>query len=190
MDWLIVLIFIIIVILVWLFLMINAKADAPNIQADIHPEAHTHEQSQIVEQAAGGSVLTETKTEQVSLPEAETTIVEPTDQSAQMDQQPVDITEAAPIASRATKAEVIVDDLTTIEGIGPKVNRVLHENGISSFKDLSSAEISRLKDILDKAGFQYMDPGTWPEQAALMAENRMQEFQELIKNLKGGRRTS
>jgi hypothetical protein len=43
MDWLIVLIFVIVVILVWLFLLINAKEDVPDIKVDIHPEALAYE---------------------------------------------------------------------------------------------------------------------------------------------------
>jgi predicted flap endonuclease-1-like 5' DNA nuclease len=85
---------------------------------------------------------------------------------------------------------MVVEDLTMIEGIGPKVNRVLRENGISSFKDLANADTSWLREILDKAGFQYMDPGTWAEQVGLIADNRMEEFQGLIENLKGGRKTN
>jgi predicted flap endonuclease-1-like 5' DNA nuclease len=165
MDWLIVLIFILVVILVWLFLMINAKRDQPDILADIHPSSHPHEAADRSETAAEDSIVRFIETEPV-----------------------VESDEDQFLGRGLSGVDIGVEDLTLIEGIGPKVNRLLHENGISSFKDLASTELARLRDILDSAGFRYMDPGSWAEQAGLLAENRVQEFQELIKKLKGGRK--
>jgi predicted flap endonuclease-1-like 5' DNA nuclease len=166
MDWLIVLIFVIVVILVWIFLLINANQDKPDIEADIHPS--THGAAHADELPAHASVA-------LAFAESETSV------EFEQEQQ---------LADRAVTLDLVVEDLTKIEGIGPKVNRVLHDNGISSFKDLANTKISDLRQILDKAGFQYMDPGTWPQQAKLIAENRLQEFEDLIGNLKGGRRAS
>ena len=167
MDWLIVLIFVIVVLLVWLFLIINAKEDEPDIAKDIHLSGH------------GPDAIQE-----------KTATAEAADLEASPNLEKVSVNEDVQVqASRALDVNLVIEDLTVIEGIGPKVNRVLHEQGISTFIDLAKTEQTRLREILDQAGYQYMDPGTWAEQAGLLVENRMQEFQELIKNLKGGKKS-
>lgn len=84
----------------------------------------------------------------------------------------------------------VKDDLEKIEGIGPKLEELLYENNIFSFRELADASTSQLQAILDKAGEQYRihDPSTWPEQARLLAEGRFEEFETLTQQLKGGRR--
>jgi len=61
------------------------------------------------------------------------------------------------------------DDLTKIEGIGPKIAELLRANGINSYAALSRAEVSSLWSILEKGGprFKLANPGTWPAQALL-----------------------
>ncbi len=80
-----------------------------------------------------------------------------------------------------------VDDLTILEGIGPKVNKLLLENGISTFRQLAEADVDRIKSILDENKLQFMDPTTWPKQAKLVAEGKMEELQVFMDELKGGR---
>ena len=69
--------------------------------------------------------------------------------------------------------------LQIIEGVGPKMQEVLNENGLYSFSDLSSKSATDLRGILDKYGDKYriIDPTTWPQQA-LLASNR--SWQSLI----------
>jgi predicted flap endonuclease-1-like 5' DNA nuclease len=83
-----------------------------------------------------------------------------------------------------------VDDLTRIEGIGPKVAQVLGDAGITTFAALASTEVARLRQILDNAGSRYRitDPSTWPEQAAHAARGDWQAFNELVARLKAGKR--
>lgn len=59
------------------------------------------------------------------------------------------------------------DDLTRINGVGPKVASLLQESGIQTFAQLAQADVARLQAILDKAGSRYrlIDPTDWPEQA-------------------------
>ena len=61
------------------------------------------------------------------------------------------------------------NNLQIIEGIGPKMNEVLNENGISSWSVLASKSPEALRTILDKYGDKYnmIDPTDWPKQAAL-----------------------
>lgn len=80
------------------------------------------------------------------------------------------------------------DDFTVLEGIGPKVSSILAEAGITSFAQLASMKKGQLKEILEAAGYRYMDPETWPEQAELLSEGKMDEFKKLVDTLKGGRR--
>lgn len=82
------------------------------------------------------------------------------------------------------------DDLKRIEGIGPKLEEMLNENKIYTFRQLSDAAPAHLKAILDKGGEAYRihDPGTWPEQAKLLSEGKIEEFEKLTLELKGGKR--
>ena len=79
------------------------------------------------------------------------------------------------------------DNLVILEGIGPKVNTLLQAQGIKTFAQLSATEVSRLKSILEANGLQFMDPSSWPQQAKLAAEGKMDELQMLMGSLKGGR---
>ncbi|KAA3647222.1 MAG: hypothetical protein DWQ07_06895 [Chloroflexi bacterium] len=82
-----------------------------------------------------------------------------------------------------------VDDLTKIEGIGPKISELLKNDDISSFADLAAAEEPRLQKILDDAGSRYQmhEPDTWPEQAQLAANGKWDELEKLQEELQGGR---
>lgn len=59
------------------------------------------------------------------------------------------------------------NDLTRINGVGPKVAGLLNESGIHTFAQLSQTDVTTLQAILEKAGARYrlIDPTTWPEQA-------------------------
>jgi hypothetical protein len=80
------------------------------------------------------------------------------------------------------------DDLTSLEGIGPKVAGILNEAGIRSFADLAAANANEVEKSLDAAGLQMMDPAGWIEQARLAAKGDMQGLKKLQDELKGGRR--
>ena len=81
------------------------------------------------------------------------------------------------------------DDLTKIEGIGPKISGLLSKGGISSFKMLSTSQVSRLQKILDAAGprYQMHNPGSWPRQAALAAAGQWKKLAVLQEELLGGK---
>lgn len=80
------------------------------------------------------------------------------------------------------------DDLTTLEGIGPRVAKILNGAGIHSFKDLAGANADEVTKSLDAAGLQMMDPAGWIEQAKLAAKGDMNALRTLQDELKGGRR--
>ena len=80
------------------------------------------------------------------------------------------------------------DDLTQLEGIGPKVANVLAGIGVTTFDELAKSEIGTLKDALASAGYQYMDPAGWIDQAVLAAKGDMDGLKKLQDALKGGRK--
>ena len=96
------------------------------------------------------------------------------------------VSEEAPVAKKSAKKG---DDLTIIEGIGPKVAAIFVEAGITSFADLAKKSKSELEAILDPHGAVYvaMDPTTWAQQAQLAADGKMEELQTLKDELNGGR---
>ncbi len=81
------------------------------------------------------------------------------------------------------------DDLKAVEGIGPKIEQLLHAAGITTWKALSEASVDRLKQLLSDAGsrFSLADPGTWPKQAKLADQGKWKELGELQDFLKGGK---
>ena len=80
------------------------------------------------------------------------------------------------------------DDLTVLEGIGPKVAKVLNGIGIASFADLAGADAAKVQEALDAASMQMMNPEGWIDQAKLAAKGDMEELAKLQDELKGGRR--
>jgi predicted flap endonuclease-1-like 5' DNA nuclease len=90
-------------------------------------------------------------------------------------------------AAGAAKAQL--DDLKRIEGIGPKIEKLLNGAGIHTWADLGDADIGRLKGVLERAGERYKmhDPTSWPDQAKLAAAGRWKELDDLQERLLGGR---
>ena len=80
------------------------------------------------------------------------------------------------------------DDLTKIEGIGPKVAKVLNESGITTFDALSRSKSTDIQGALNAAGLQMMNPEGWIEQADLAAKGDWAKLEKLQGELKGGRR--
>ena len=82
------------------------------------------------------------------------------------------------------------DDLTQIEGIGPKIQEILASRGIHTFAQLAAERAEHLREILEGAGsrFRMADPVTWPEQAQLAADGQWEQLADLQDRLKGGRR--
>lgn len=72
------------------------------------------------------------------------------------------------------------NDLTVIKGISPKIEEILNQDGIKTWKKLSKAPVSRLQKILKKAGdrFLFHKPETWPKQALLAADGKWQELKK------------
>ncbi|GGD46615.1 30S ribosomal protein S2 [Muriicola marianensis] len=80
------------------------------------------------------------------------------------------------------------DDLTKVEGIGPKISEVFKKAGIRTFGDLADKTEDDLKAILSEAGSRYAskNPASWPKQAKMAAEGKWDELKEWQDNAKAG----
>jgi large subunit ribosomal protein L27 len=85
--------------------------------------------------------------------------------------------------------KVKLNDLTVIEGIGPKIAGVLSASGINSWQALAEADEDFLKQVLADAEptLAGHDPGTWSQQAALAAAGKWGELEQLQDDLDGGK---
>jgi predicted flap endonuclease-1-like 5' DNA nuclease len=107
---------------------------------------------------------------------------------------------AKPVAKKATAKKVVAkkvapakakkDNLTKIEGIGPKIASLLIADGIVTFADLSKAKLTQLETVLKNAGprFKMHKPTTWAEQAKIAAKGNWAELKKLQDELDGGKR--
>ena len=97
-------------------------------------------------------------------------------------------TESVPV--RATAVPLTEpDDLKKVEGIGPKIEGILHDAGIRTFADLGNATVTQLEKIVrEDAGIRVAYPDTWPEQAKLASAGEWAKLEQLQDELKGGRR--
>ena len=81
------------------------------------------------------------------------------------------------------------DDLTKVEGIGPKIQELLNKNGIKTYGELSAMSAKKIKTILESAGSRYRihDPKTWPKQAKLAAAGNWDKLNAWQEELSGGK---
>lgn len=102
--------------------------------------------------------------------------------------QPEVVHEPAVQHAEVRQEPVTPDDLVRLEGIGPRVARILNEAGITTFAGLAAANAADVQKILSAAGLQMMNAQGWIEQAALAARGDWDGLQKLQNELKGGRR--
>ncbi len=99
----------------------------------------------------------------------------------------------APAAVATPKAIVSAtkggkDDIEIIEGIGPKIAKVLADNGITTFAALAESKADDITAMLKASGgrFSLANTASWAEQAALLRDGKMVEFKKLTDELVGG----
>ncbi|NNC82543.1 MAG: 30S ribosomal protein THX [Flavobacteriales bacterium] len=94
---------------------------------------------------------------------------------------------AAPAKKATSTKKSGADNLTKIEGIGPKIAETLTAAGIDSFAALAGEKPEKLSEVIaDVRGNHVTD--TWPEQAALAADDKWDELKKLQDELDGGKR--
>lgn len=91
-------------------------------------------------------------------------------------------------AEAPPKAEAKADDLTKIEGVGPKAAEALAASGVKSYADLADADAEKIKEILTEASstLAHLDPTSWPKQAKMAADGKWDELKEWQDSVKGG----
>jgi predicted flap endonuclease-1-like 5' DNA nuclease len=99
---------------------------------------------------------------------------------------PEEIAAQKAAAEAAAKATFNGADFRIVEGIGPKVTSILHENGIVTFKDLAGMSYDALKALMISSKQYLANPTNWARQAKLAAEGKMAELDALKATLKRG----
>lgn len=91
-------------------------------------------------------------------------------------------------AKKKPAKKVKEDNLKIIEGVGPKLESILKEAGLTDLKVLSTADPDKIREILESAGPRYkmFNPTTWPKQAELAVEGKWDELQAYQDDLDGG----
>jgi formate hydrogenlyase subunit 6/NADH:ubiquinone oxidoreductase subunit I/predicted flap endonuclease-1-like 5' DNA nuclease len=102
------------------------------------------------------------------------------------------VVSSASVEAPKPKAEAPVtttpDDLTVIEGIGPKRAEALNAAGVTTFVQLSQSDKAKLESIMSAAGLS-LEPGieTWPVQAEFLVKGDQAGFKAYTDKLVAGR---
>ena len=90
----------------------------------------------------------------------------------------------------ATEQTPTADDLEIVEGIGPKIAEALATAGITTFAQLADMTPESIKEALvNEPILAAKDSTTWPQQAALARDGKMDELKAWQDELNGGRET-
>jgi large subunit ribosomal protein L17 len=95
--------------------------------------------------------------------------------------------EVTPLTEEASATTSGTDDLTIVEGIGPKIAALLNAKGITSFTQLAATSLEDINAILAEAGPIYQrDASTWAQQSQMAAEGKFTELKAWQDELQGG----
>ncbi|WP_405574167.1 hypothetical protein [Winogradskyella sp. Asnod2-B02-A] len=106
---------------------------------------------------------------------------------------PAAVAALIPFNADAAKAvfgkKIKQDDLTVVEGIGPKIKELFHNHDVKTWKALSECSVKKCQSVLDSGGDRYKvhKPGTWPAQAKFAYEGKWAELLEWQDQLDGGK---
>lgn len=80
------------------------------------------------------------------------------------------------------------DNLQVIEGIGPKVEEILKQNGVLSWSHLAQRSVEELQTILESEDpkLRIMDPSSWPFQAGLASKRAWAELVDFQRSIPSG----
>lgn len=84
---------------------------------------------------------------------------------------------------------VKLNDLTLVEGIGPKIRGLFHNFEIKTWHALSETSVAKCQEVLDSGGDRYKvhDPASWPMQAKMAAEGKWKDLAKWQKQHKHGK---
>jgi hypothetical protein len=93
-------------------------------------------------------------------------------------------------AAVAAEEPAVKQDLTKVEGIGPKIEGLLNDKGIISYRQLSDTPVNFLEKVIHDAGPNFAThrgmTKTWPAQAKLADLGEWDELAKWQEVLKGG----
>ncbi|WP_299126680.1 hypothetical protein [uncultured Winogradskyella sp.] len=92
-------------------------------------------------------------------------------------------------AKAAFGKKIKENDLTIVEGIGPKIQELFHNHDVKTWKALSECSIDKCQSVLDSGGerFRIHKPKTWSDQAKMAAEGRWADLKTWQDQLDGGK---
>jgi large subunit ribosomal protein L17 len=94
--------------------------------------------------------------------------------------------EEEPAKEEAPKADAKTDNLTKIEGIGPKIAETLEAAGVASYADLAAKTAEEIAEIIKDVRGKHV-PDTWPKQAQMAADGKWDELKAWQDELDGGK---
>ena len=85
--------------------------------------------------------------------------------------------------------QVLENDLTIVEGIGPTIRSLFHEHGITTWYQLSQCSVEQCEKILRSVGDRFVQhhPDTWPQQARLAYQGAWEKLKTWQDVMDGGR---
>ncbi len=88
----------------------------------------------------------------------------------------------------AKETKSTADDLTKIEGVGPKAAEAMVAAGIDTYANVAKADADKIKEVLTESSSRmaHLDPSSWPKQAQMAADGKWDELQEWQDKAKGG----
>lgn len=93
----------------------------------------------------------------------------------------VSVTPFNPAVANAAFGKAIKEnDLTIIEGVGPKIKELFHHFDIKTWASLAETSVEKCQEVLDSGGkrFQMHHPKYWPLQAQLAKEGKWHELKK------------
>lgn len=95
----------------------------------------------------------------------------------------------ADLAASVYGKKINQDDLKIVEGIGPKIEELYHNAGITTWKALSETSLEKSQSILHEAGerFAMHNPSTWAKQCLLAYQGKWKELKDWQDSLDGGK---
>lgn len=116
----------------------------------------------------------------------EESVVEAVPAVIAIDEEEEDVEPVKKPAPKAKKASA--QDLTKIEGIGPKAAEALIKAGVGTYAALADATPEQIREILTEASSRlaHLDPTSWPKQAVMAASGEWDALKEWQDNAKGG----
>jgi predicted flap endonuclease-1-like 5' DNA nuclease len=82
------------------------------------------------------------------------------------------------VAKKIMGKAVKLNDLTLVEGIGPKIRSLFHNYEIKTWREMAETTVAKCQEVLDSGGDRYKihDPASWPMQAKMAAEGKWKEL--------------